>query len=39
MKKEKTQIEKGFDAFCYAMIIFALLYFIGRFIVGVCFGI
>lgn len=39
MNKEKTQFEKRFDAVCYAMLILALLYFTGRFIAGVCFGI
>ena len=39
MNKEKTQFEKRFDAFCYGTIILALLYFGGRFIAGVCFGI
>ena len=37
--KEKTKFEKRFDAFCYAILILALLYFGGRFIAGVYFGI
>lgn len=39
MQKEKTKFEKRFDIFCYTIMIFALLYFTGRFIAGVCFGI
>lgn len=39
MDKEKTQFEKRFDAVCWGFMILALLYFTGRFIAGVCFGI
>ena len=39
MQKEKTRFEKRFDAFCIGVLILAVVYFVGRFIAGVCYGI
>ena len=39
MREEKTKFEKRFDAFCWGVLILALVYFVGRFIAGVCYGV
>ncbi len=39
MKTEKSKFEKRFDAFCIGVVIFALVYFVGRFVAGVWYGI
>lgn len=39
MKEEKSKLEKRFDAFCIGVLILAVVYFVGRFIEGVCYGV
>ena len=39
MKEEKTRFEKRFDTFCWGVLILALVYFVGRFIAGVGYGV
>lgn len=39
MKEEKSKFEKRFDAFCIGVLLLALVYFVGRFIAGVCYGV
>lgn len=39
MKKEKDRFDKRFDAFCWGVLILAVVYFVGRFIAGVCYGV
>lgn len=39
MREEKTKFEKRFDAFCIGVLILAVVYFVGRFIAGVFYGV
>lgn len=39
MDREKSKFEKRFDAFCWTVIVVAVVYFVGRFVAGVFYGV